>query len=52
MSPCGTRAAYDRHVRNQEDVDDACFEAYEVFKAEYREKKRLEKLAKREKQSV
>lgn len=28
LSPCGTPAAYDRHVRNGERIDDACREAH------------------------
>lgn len=27
LAPCGTPAAYDRHLRNQEPIDDACRDA-------------------------
>lgn len=35
-APCGTPAAYSRHLRNKEAVDDACREAHNTSRREYR----------------
>lgn len=36
-APCGTRAAYVRHIRRGEHVDDACRAANTAYNREYRE---------------
>lgn len=33
LKPCGTRAAYTRHYRNGEPIDDACREAFNAYTA-------------------
>lgn len=35
LAPCGTRSAYQRHVRNQEPIDDACRAANTAACSEY-----------------
>jgi len=42
LKPCGTQAAYARHVRNGEPTDEACREANRVEGARYRESRRTE----------
>ncbi|MFF5984377.1 WhiB family transcriptional regulator [Streptomyces olindensis] len=36
VAPCGTPAAYQRHIRKKEPVDQACRDAYAASKREYR----------------
>ena len=39
-APCGTQAAYKRHQRNGEPIDDACREAWAAYQREmYRKRK-------------
>lgn len=40
LSPCGTPAAYDRHIRRGEPVDDACREAHNADNRAKRERTR------------
>ena len=40
LSPCGTRAAYERHLRNREIVDQPCRDAYAEDKRNWRQAKR------------
>lgn len=39
-APCGTKPAYERHLRNNEEVDDACRRANTVAKRQQREAER------------
>lgn len=41
--PCGTDAAYRRHIRNKETIDAACREAHRIACWEYQQRKREEK---------
>lgn len=36
LQPCGTRAAYERHRRRREFIDEACTEANRTHQAEWR----------------
>ncbi|HEY9367890.1 WhiB family transcriptional regulator [Streptomyces sp.] len=40
LAPCGTGAAYDRHVRNHEPVDNACREAHNAERRAARARKK------------
>ncbi|MGW6395435.1 WhiB family transcriptional regulator [Streptomyces sp. NPDC055103] len=40
LAPCGTRAAYERHLRHKEPVDDACREANNAANIAKRERQR------------
>lgn len=39
-APCGTKPAYDRHLRNKEPIDDACRRANTVAKRQQRDSAR------------
>jgi hypothetical protein len=43
IAPCGTPAAYRRHLRNSESVDDACLEAWRRNAQEARERAAIKK---------
>jgi WhiB family redox-sensing transcriptional regulator len=45
LKPCGTQAAYDRHVKRSEPIDDECREANRVRQAERRKAKKEAKAA-------
>lgn len=40
LAPCGTRAAYERHLRRKEPVDDACREANNAANVAKRDRQR------------
>lgn len=39
-APCGTPSAYDRHIRNGEPIDDACREAHNAKRRQFKTKAR------------
>jgi len=43
LKPCGTYAAYRRHVRNGEEIDDACAQAWSEHQAEQYRKRQARK---------
>lgn len=40
LKPCGTRAAYQRHKRNREPLDEACAAANRAYEAEWKRRAR------------
>lgn len=45
LSPCGTRSAYQRHLRNGETLDQACIDAESNYQVGLREQRRARKAA-------
>ena len=40
LAPCGTYAAYRRHLRHGEPIDEACQQAYTDYQREYQRARR------------